>query len=52
MHSAAFLHTFGSCVPLGGIVFILFMVTGLRTFLAEEGVGRLSNFIHQKNEMA
>lgn len=50
MHSAAFHHTCGF-VPLGGIVFILFMVTDLRTFLAEEGVGRLSNFIHQKNEM-
>lgn len=51
MHSAAFHHTFCGFVPLGEIVFILFMVTDLRTFLAEEGVRKLSNFIHQKNEM-
>lgn len=43
--------TFCSFVPLGGIVFILFMVTDLRTLLAEEGVGWLRNFTHWKNEM-
>ena len=40
-----------SLVLSDGVVFILFMVTGLRTFLAEDGVGWVSNCINQENKM-